>query len=126
MNMTLQHKEPGSQLSQEIIDLMNSPADDFYEPDLVIGDSVNVFNHEEIVSMTIEKIDGKQFTLTDRCGFMFLAEIWRWSEQFGDVLRTKTSMRNARKAGWKNTCCDECTRYAVMQEQNQNLEEQEQ
>ena len=131
MNMKLEFQESAPRFSEEIIELMNTPEDIYYKPNLEIGDTTNVFNGEEIVAMTIERIDGSEYTLTDRCGYLFLAEIWRWSEQLGDILRTKTSMKNAKKAGWKNTCCDECIRYELMQEklaeeQNQNLEEQQQ
>lgn len=109
----LQFNETISKYTPEIMDLLNAPEEEYYQPDLKVGDSVNVFNTEAIVVMTVEGIDGKEFTLSDHCGFRYLAEAWRWTEDLGVVLKTKTSMRSKKAAGWGTKCCKEAKRLSL-------------
>lgn len=107
MNTARLQFNEGIKFSNEIMELLALPEEKYYQPDLSVGDTVNVFDGERIVSMTVANMEGnvvKEYTLMDLCGFFYLAEAWRWTEDLGDVLKTKTSLRNKRTAGYGTHC----------------------
>lgn len=107
MNTARLQFNDGVKFSEEIMTLMALPDEKYYQPDLSVGDTVNVFDGESIVSMTVADVSGdvcKEYTLQDLCGFFYLAEAWRWTEDLGDILKTKTSLRHKRSAGHDSRC----------------------
>lgn len=82
-----------------------------YIPDVRVGDTVKVFNHSEIVEMTVISVDneGRELGLQDECGFRHLGSLWRWTEDSGDVFMTKASMRHKSQGAWNPSCCKKCS-----------------
>jgi len=94
-------------LTEEILDLVRTPErEDHYKPAMPeVGDQINVFNGETVVQMTVESTTVNEVSASDLCGFNYLLEPFRWTESFGDVWKSKTSMRNKKTAGWGSKCC---------------------
>ena len=108
MNTNILQFTESANLDSLLLDLLQQKDEAYYQPKLVVGDTVNVFDGDQLTCMTIMMITGKnvkEYTLQDSCGFMYLAESWRWTEDLGDILKTKTSMRHKRNAGWGVKCC---------------------
>lgn len=110
MNTAKLQFNEGVRFSNEIMALMAMPEEEYYQPDLLVGDTVNVFNGDAIVSMTVTcRPDSKNmdYMLMDLCGFFYMASPWRWTEDLGDILKTKTAMQHKRASGYTERCrCD--------------------
>lgn len=97
MRMEFKHEDVEAGASS-----LNAGVEDILMPENEVGEMIYFFDHLTIRQAQIRSIDGSEFTLLDDLGYVYLATIWRYSDDLGPVLISKGSMENKLMNGYNN------------------------
>lgn len=85
---------------EEIMNLFMLQTEDTPVSFAEVGDEVTVFNGERVLSMVVDVVERREYTLVDHLGYRYLAAPWVKSPHHGLVFKTKNSMNSKLANGW--------------------------